>query len=129
MKQYFMKPAVAILFFLTTTGFAANAQTTEQPISEIKTTGFLKKEPVYELSISNTAFGKYTIVITDEYGAPMYEETITGTNLSRKFVLNRAELGSTGIIVTVFNGKNVHATYSIKNNRIYTDSALVTAKN
>ena len=128
MKKHFIKPAVAILFFLSTTAFAAEAQTNESPLSEIKTAGFLKNEPVYELSISNTAFGRYTIVITDEYGAPMYEETLAGTNLSRKFMLNKAELGSTGIIVTVFNGRNVHATYSIKNNRIYTDSAVVTVK-
>jgi hypothetical protein len=129
MKKTFIKSAVAIhLFLLLTAGIASQAQTTEKPVSEIKTTGFLKNEPVYELNINNASFGRYTIVITDEYGTPMYEETLAGTYLSRRFVLNRLELGSTGVIIQVLNGGIKEATHSIKNNRIYSESAFVTVK-
>jgi hypothetical protein len=129
MKKTLIKSAVALnLLFILLSGMSAQAQTTEKHLSEIKTAGFIKNQTVYELQLNNSTFGRYTLVITDEYGVHMYEEILAGSYLSRKFILNKYELGTTGVVVEVFNGTAKEATFIIKNNRVLTESTFVTAK-
>jgi hypothetical protein len=129
MKKTIIKSAVALqLFLLLTAGMAASAQINEKHLSEMKVAGRMNNEPVYELHINNASFGKYTIVISDEAGIPLYEETLSGINISRKFLLNKAELGSTGVVFEVYNGRVKEAVYTVKNNVISADNMLATAK-
>jgi hypothetical protein len=129
MKKTIIKSAVAMhLLLLLTTAMASNAQTIEKPVSEMKVAGRINSEPVYELNINNTSFGRYTIVVTDESGVLLYEETLSGTNISRKFQLNKEELGSTGVVFEVFKGGVKEAVYSVKNNVVVADMVEATAK-
>ncbi|MBX9781976.1 MAG: hypothetical protein K2X48_01665 [Chitinophagaceae bacterium] len=129
MKKTIIKSAVAIhLLLLLTAAVSANAQTTEKPLSEMKVTGRMNNEPVYELQINNTSFGKYTIVITDEAGILLYEETLSGISISRKFLLNKEELGNTGVVFEVYNGKVKEAVYTLKNKVITVDNIVATAR-
>ncbi len=129
MKKIIIKSAVAFhLLLLLSAGITAQAQTTEKPLSEMKVAGRISNEPVYELNLNNTSFGNYTIVITDETGLVLYEEAVRGTNISRKFLLNKAELGSTGVLFEIYKGAIKEAVYSVKNNIITADTLFVTAK-
>ena len=119
MKKTIIKSAVALqLFLLLTAGIAASAQTTEKPMSEMNVAG----------RINNTSYGNYYIVITDEAGVFLYEENVSGTNISRKFLLNKTELGNTGVVFEVYNGRVKEAVYTVKNNVISADNMLATAK-
>lgn len=129
MKKTIIKSAVALqLFLLLTAGIAASAQTTEKPMSEMNVAGRINNQPVYALNINNTSYGNYYIVITDEAGVFLYEENVSGTNISRKFLLNKTELGSTGVVFEVYNGRVKEAVYTVKNNVISADNMLATAK-
>lgn len=129
MKKIIIKSAIALQFFLLlSAGIAAQAQTTEKPQSELKIAGRISNEPVFELHLNNTSFGNYTIVITDESGIVLYEEAVRGTNISRKFLLNKTELGSTGVVFEVYKGAIKEAVYAVKNNIITADGLPVTAK-
>lgn len=129
MKKTIIKSAVALqLFLLLTAGMAASAQINEKHLSEMKVAGRMNNEPVYELHINNASFGKYTIVISDEAGIPLYEETLSGTNISRKFLLNKDELGNTGVVFEVYNGSIKEAVYLVKNNKIVNESTFEIVK-
>jgi hypothetical protein len=129
MKKTIIKSAVAIhLLLLLTAAVTTHAQTTEKPLSEMKVAGRMNNEPVYEISVNNTLPGTYTIVISDENGVPLYEETLSGANIRRKFTLNKEELGATGVVFEVYNGKIKEAVYAVKNNRIAAEYVFATAK-
>jgi 4-hydroxy-3-methylbut-2-en-1-yl diphosphate synthase IspG/GcpE len=129
MKKTIIKSAVAIhLLLLLLAGATTQAQTNEKPLSEMKVAGTLKNEPVYEINVNNTFPGTYTIVISDENGIPLYEETLSGNNIKRKFVLNKEELGATGVVFEVYNGRIKEAVYAVKNNRITAEHVFATAK-
>jgi hypothetical protein len=129
MKKTLIRSAVALnLLLMLVTGIDSQAHSNEKRQSEIKTAGYIKNQPVYELQLNNTSYGRYTIVIADEHGVHMYEEILAGANITRKFMLNSYELGNTGVVIEVFNGSEKEATYTIKNNRVITENTLVTAK-
>jgi hypothetical protein len=129
MKKTIIKSAVAIhLLLLLTTTMTSNAQTPGKQVTEMKVAGSINNEPVYEININNASFGSYTIVVTDEAGIVLYEETLNGTNINRKFQLNKAELGNTGVVFEVYNKSWKEAVYSVKNKVITTDYLVATAK-
>jgi hypothetical protein len=129
MKKKFIQSAVAIqLLLLLTTGAAAQSINTDKPATEMKIAGQINNQPVFELFINNDAYSRYKVIVTDEYGTLMHEETLNGTNPSRKFMINKTELGETGVVFEVYSGGIKTATYTIKNNRIITDNFIVTVK-
>lgn len=128
MKKTLIKSAVAIHLLLLLNVTTTHAQTIETSQSEMKATGKMNNEPVYEIRINNTLPGTYTFFVSDENGIPLYEETLSGSNIKRRFLLNKNELGSTGVVFEVFNGRTKEAVYAVKYNYITTEHLFVTAK-
>ena len=119
MKQSFIKSVAALSILLSlTTAVSATAGDKVNPSTEMKVVGTIKNQPVYELNINNSEHNAYLIVVTDEHGIVLYEEDVTGVNISRRFQINRTELGSTGVRFEVVARNRKAAAFTVKNNRV-----------
>ncbi|RXK58412.1 hypothetical protein ESA94_17385 [Lacibacter luteus] len=86
----------------------ANATTTEDvaPAAELKLITHLDNQPVFQLSLNNAQNAKYLVVVKDESGAIVYQETVSGVNIKRKYQLNTEELGVTGLTFEIVGKSN-----------------------
>jgi Zn-dependent metalloprotease len=85
----------------------ANATVTEDviPAAELKVIGHFDNQPVFQLSLNNAQKAKFIVIVKDETGAIVYQETVSGVNIKRKYQLNTEELSATGLSFEVI-GKN-----------------------
>lgn len=119
MKKILIKSAVAInLVLLLTAGLTSKAQTADKTFTELRIDGEIKNEPVFTLSLHNKTAGKYIIVITDDEGTIMHEEKISGIDITRKYWVDREQVGTREVFIEVYNGNSIEASYSIKHHRI-----------
>ena len=67
------------------------------------------------------------IVVKDEYGLILHQETISGVNITRKYQLNTEELEGVDVTFEVIGTKSTQSTvFSIKNNtRVVSETAIV----
>ncbi len=105
------------LIALVTVAFAtpvlANNDNEEKPV-QLTFIGNLNNQPVYKLDLNNLNEAEYSIVIKDAAGEVLYTEKVKGTNISRKFQLNTAEVEENDLRFEVVNRKsNAVSIYAI----------------
>ena len=73
---------------------------------ELKYAGSIENNPVYRLNLTNKdQKGTFLVSISDQYGDILYRESVSVANFSRKFLINRDELGNEPIRVEIsFSG-------------------------
>ena len=73
---------------------------------ELKYAGSIENNPVYRLNLTNKdQKGTFLVSISDQYGVILYRESVSVANFSRKFLINRDELGNEPIRVEIsFSG-------------------------
>ena len=73
---------------------------------ELKYAGSIENNPVYRLNLINKdQKGTFLVSISDQYGVILYRESVSVANFSRKFLINRDELGNEPIRVEIsFSG-------------------------
>jgi hypothetical protein len=91
---------IALAFILLTTFSQAIANTTDDSITslpvELKIVGTLDEGPILQLNFSGSKDeNEFSISISDEAGILLYSDKVKGEIFSKKFLLNRAELGDT----------------------------------
>lgn len=86
----------------------ANATTTEEvsPAAELKVVAHLDNQPVFQLSLNNAENAKFIIVVKDETGSVVYQETVSGVKIKRKYQINTEELGATGLSFEIIGKSN-----------------------
>jgi tellurite resistance protein len=109
----------------------ANATTTEEvtPAAELKLITHIDAQPVFQLSLNNAQNEKFFVIVKDEFGTVVYEETVSGINIKRKYQLNTEELGTVGLtfeIVSMSNTKPV--VFSVQNSSRITKETLIVKK-
>lgn len=124
-----MKNAVIGLFTLTaiTFGFSAKAGN-EVPGAELISAGKLNNQPVFQLNINNKENTKFAIVIKDETGEVIYQEVVSGVNISRKFQLNAEDFIGSDVRFEILDLKNstVASAFNVKDNlRIVNETEVV----
>ena len=67
------------------------------PQAVVKLIGYKNSNPVYSLNINNPTGEKLTIKVKDADGEILYQENVTGVNISKNFRLNRGEING-GIV-------------------------------
>lgn len=100
--------AFAIIAMVTVafaTPALANNNNEEKPV-QLTFIGNLNNQPVYKLDLNNLQEAEYSIVIKDAAGEVLYTEKVKGTNISRKFQLNTAEVEENDLRFEVVNRKN-----------------------
>ena len=86
---------IAMMAFISTsfsTPLSAMDKKSDPPGVEIKYLGFLDKNPVFEITISNVQADNYFITIRGESGIALYTEKISGKNISRKYRIDTEEV-------------------------------------
>lgn len=126
-----MKNAVIGLFTLlaVTTGFTSFATGVNEltPAAELKMIGRAQNQPIFQLSLNNKEAEKFVIVVKDEYGSILHQETISGVNITRKYQLNTEELDGIDVTFEVISTKSTQTTvFGVKNNsRVVNETAIV----
>ena len=114
MKKIFSNNCLMAIAFFTVFSvvaapFAMAADSINNPIMpiELKLVGNINNQPVFQLSYSgNTEQNVLTIVIRDEDGNSLYRENIKGESFTKKFLLNRDEIGEGKLRFEVYSKKN-----------------------
>ena len=129
MKTTVKNAVIGLLTLLTvTTGISANATTVNglTPGAELKMIGRVDNQPVFQLSLNNTANEKYVVVVKDEFGAILYQENVSGVNIKRKYQLNTEELGFVGITIEIISSKEAKpAVFTIENSTRVVEETLI----
>ncbi len=109
----------------------ANATTTEEvsPAAELKLVAHLDNQPVFQLSLNNTQNAKFIVIVKDETGAIVYQETVSGVNIKRKYQLNTEELGTTGLSFEIIGKNNEKpVVFTVENNVTISEETLIVKK-
>jgi hypothetical protein len=132
MKQTMKNAAIALFtLFAISTGFTASANTPDStPMPQMKMTGRTGSDPVFQLNLNNNEFGKFIIVVKDEFGYILHTDVLSGVNIQRTYQLNNEELSGVGVIFEVLNEKNEKTTvFSITNkNTVIQQTAVAKLK-
>ncbi len=114
-----VKNAVIGLFTLAAVvfGFSAKAGN-EIPGAELISAGTLNSHPVFQLNINNKENAKFAIVIKDETGEIIYQESVSGVNISRKFQLNAEDFEKSNVRFEIIDLKSlaVASAFNVKSN-------------
>jgi hypothetical protein len=70
----------------------ANDKDTVIPV-ELKFIGNLQNQPLFHMIFNGTQESVFTIIVRDQVGNVLHKETVKGTSISKKFLLNTDELG------------------------------------
>jgi hypothetical protein len=130
MKKTMKNAAIGLFTLLAvTTGFTASANTSNEvtPVAELKMIGRSQNQPIFQLSLNNKVAEKFVVVVKDEFGVILHQETISGVNITRKYQLNTEELEGVDVTFEVISTKSTESTvFSIKNNtRVVNETAIV----
>ncbi len=109
----------------------ANATTTEEvsPAAELKLIGKFDQQPVFQLSLNNAQAAKFVVIVRDEAGAIVYQETVSGVNIKRKYQLNTDELGSTGLSFEIISKNNEKpVVFTVENSVTINEEMLIVKK-
>ncbi len=110
----------------------ANATTTEEvlPAAELKLITHIDNQPVFELSLKNTQKATFVVMVKDEFGAVVYQETVSGVDIKRKYQLNTEELGTVGLRFEISSkGNEKPAVFTVENStRISEETSVVKIK-
>ena len=130
MKQSMKNAVIGLLTLVAvTTGFTTFANDTKDitPSAELKMIGRLDNQPIFQLKLNNTVAEKFVIVVKDEFGLILHQETVSGVNITRKYQLNTEDLDGVDVTVEVSSAKTTQpVVFSIKNNtRVVSETAIV----
>ena len=106
MKKTMKNAAIGLFTLLAVTAAITSSATTIENEAELKAAGKINNQPVFQLDLNNSSSSKFIIVIKDEYGVTLYQEVITGMNISRKFQLNTEELSGVDVRFEIIDVKN-----------------------
>ncbi len=112
---------------IVATGFTATAGEVVTG-AELISVGKLNNQPVFQLNLHNKVNGKYAVVVKDQFGEVLYQEILTGVNISRNFQLDTDELGGVDVRFEIVDmkGSSSSTVFNVKNNmRIVTETEIV----
>jgi hypothetical protein len=114
MKKIFSNNRLIAIAFFTVFSVAAaplamasdSSHNRVMPV-ELKLVGNINNQPIFQLTYAGkTEQDDFTVVIRDEDGNSLYRENIKGENFSKKFLLNRDEIGDGTLRFEIYSKKN-----------------------
>lgn len=111
MKNYStMVIALMVAFTLSSLTASANNEgkdkDNEIPGLEFKYIGDKENQPVFLLQLVSSEEDEYTISFRDRQGHILYTDRLKGTRISKRFLLNTAEIGTNEVSVEIRSKKN-----------------------
>ena len=71
---------------------------------DLKFIGNIQSQPVFQLTFNSPDENEFSIIVRDEFNTVLYRDYVKG-NVTKKFLLNTEELGSTGIVFEITGNK------------------------
>ena len=99
---------IALIVALTlnfSTAFA-NDEVKNIPGVEFRFLGHKENQPVFVLNLVNAEDDEYTISFRDKSGNVLYSDRLKGSNISKRFLLNTDEIGTSELNVEIKSKKN-----------------------
>lgn len=94
--------AIAMLSLaFSTVASAKEKKPVEVPVAELNYAGKINNQPVFQLKLNNKESEKYAVVLKDEFGTVLFEETLAGVNISRKYMLDIDEFRGVDVNIEV----------------------------
>jgi hypothetical protein len=131
MKKTMKNAAIALVTLIAiSTGFTASANTPGTvPAPQMKMIGRTSSDPMFQLKLNNQEFGKFIIVVKDEFGYILHTEVLSGVNVQRTYQLNQDELSGVGVSFEIVNEKNETTVFTITNsNTVVAQTAVAKLK-
>jgi hypothetical protein len=132
MKTTVKNTVIALFTFVAIIAMnVANATTTEEvtPTAELKLISHYDNQPVFQLSLNNAQNEKFSVVVRDEFGTVVYEETVSGVNIKRKYQLNTEELGTVGLTFEIIGKSNTKpVVFTVQNSSRISEETLIVKK-
>ena len=110
-KIFINNRLIAIAFFTVFSATVVSASTNDSsnlvmPL-ELKLIGSINNQPLFQLSYAGTTEqDDFAIIIRDENGNSLYRENIKGESFTKKFLLNRDDLGDGTLRFEITSKKN-----------------------
>lgn len=88
--------AMAVVFTTAFTNDATAKTLSDNPLEPLSLSfnyvGTMSRSPVFKLSAFNPNEDEFLVEVYDQDGVMLYTETVEGTNVSKKFLLNKYDL-------------------------------------
>ena len=102
--------AIALALTLSSVSVLANDEVKNTnkniPGLEFRYIGNKENQPVFLLNLVNAAEDEYTISFRDKSGNVLYSDRLKGSNISKRFLLNTDEIGTSELNVEIKSKKN-----------------------
>jgi hypothetical protein len=123
MKKVLNKSILAMAFMASSLASSATGKIedslkikSDTPV-EFKYVGKMDDQPLFQLNLNNADVNEYIITLRDENGTTIYDEKITGKDVSRKYMLNLNEIDASEIRIQVKNKTdNSVSNFTVKRN-------------
>jgi len=97
---------------------------------ELKFVGNISNQPVFQLSFNGQNDEEYIVIVRDEFNNLLYRDVLKGDKGSRKYMLNKEELGDTGVSFEIIGGKNQQSViYEINQRTRMVNDLVINRKN
>jgi hypothetical protein len=111
--------SLGFMVFLSLSSFANDLNPTKSKTTfSLYSAGRINQHPVYQLSLESVAQSEYQIIWKDADGIVLYEESLSGKEIIRNYMLDLGELSSANVIIEIYgrNGRKVQS-FRISPNR------------
>ena len=111
MKNYStMAIALVVAFTLNSVAVLANDEVKNSdkniPGLEFRYIGNKENQPVFMLNLVNAEEDEYTISFRDKNGNVLYSDRLKGSNITKRYLLNTDEIGTSELNVEIKSKKN-----------------------
>jgi hypothetical protein len=127
MKKTMKNAAIAFVTLITIgTGLTASATPTPAPAApQMQMVGRTSSDPMFQLKLNNSEFGKFVVVVKDEFGYILHTEVLSGVNAQRTYQINNDELSGVNVIFEIVNEKNETTVFRITNSHTVVQQTAV----
>ena len=132
MKKLLNSLKIFAIVLLATFTLATTAQSftskLENP-AELKYVGTVNNHPRLQLNFNNNEADEFFVTITDQFGATLFAETVSGKQLVRTYQLDTDELDASIVNFHVYSKKNNNtAVYKVNNNPRFVQDVVINRK-
>lgn len=119
---------VVILFTMLTVAVTAQPLKSESP-AELKYVGTVNNHPRLQLNLNNVESDEFIVTITDQTGATIYQDNISGKNVVRTYQLDTDDLDASVVNFHVYSRKsNSSVVYKVNNNQRFVQDVVINKK-
>jgi hypothetical protein len=128
MKKRFMsaisKLTLGVLLFTAATTVNAATVNPGDKITEVKFVGTSEDAVVFNVTVDNPTGGKFSVIVLDEEGTPIFQEIYSDKKFDKRFKLPKSEKNKLTFVIRNFKTADIKQSFEI--NTKYVEDVTVT---